>query len=157
MMTNIGMSHWKWRLRWYIAEKLIGWGVFRVMPKCEAQEDFVDAVRDWADKWVCRDRRERMRDEPADDLKKRIAELEAEIASLRKERDEALQVAEIVRQLATTPISDADVARAVKEAKRVLGQRCQHCGLSGTTTDQRAQNKAIARRGSEPPHDTAKV
>lgn len=61
--------------------------------------------------------------------KKRITELEAEnkrleaeISSLRRERDDALRVAEIVRQLATPPISDADVERAVAEARRVRPQ-----------------------------------
>lgn len=49
----------------------------------------------------------------------RVRELESENAALRRERDDALRVAEIVRQLATPPISDEDVARAIDEAKRV--------------------------------------
>lgn len=48
-----------------------------------------------------------------------MREVEDENASLRRERDDALRVADIVRDLATPPISDADVERAVAEAKRV--------------------------------------
>jgi len=47
----------------------------------------------------------------------KIADL---IASLRRERDDALLAAQIVRDLATPPVSDADVERAVAEAKRVM-------------------------------------
>ena len=62
--------------------------------------------------------------EAADDrlaeAEKRISELEAEIAALRRERDDAVRAAWAVRDLATPPISDADVERAVAEAKRVM-------------------------------------
>lgn len=46
----------------------------------------------------------------------KIADL---ISALRCERDEALRAAEIVRDLATPPISDEHVERAIDEAKRV--------------------------------------
>lgn len=49
----------------------------------------------------------------------RVSELEAENAALRRERDDALRAAWAVRDLATTPISDEDVARAIEEAMRV--------------------------------------
>lgn len=49
----------------------------------------------------------------------RVRELEAEIAALRRERDDALLAADIVKDLATPPISDADVERMIAEAKRV--------------------------------------
>lgn len=45
--------------------------------------------------------------------------LEAENAVLRRERDDALRAAWAVRDLATPPVSDEDVERAVAEAKRV--------------------------------------
>lgn len=44
------------------------------------------------------------------------------ITELRRERDDALRVADIVRDLATPPISDADVEAAVAEARRVSPQ-----------------------------------
>lgn len=50
---------------------------------------------------------------------KRVRELESENAALRRERDDALLAADIVKDLATPPISDADVERAVAEARRV--------------------------------------
>ena len=59
-----------------------------------------------------------MRDNPRRAVN-RILELEAENASLRRERDDALRAAWAVRDLATHPISDADVEAAVAEAKRV--------------------------------------
>lgn len=45
--------------------------------------------------------------------------LESENAALRRERDDALLAADIVKDLATPPISDADVERMIAEAKRV--------------------------------------
>lgn len=53
------------------------------------------------------------------DLEKRISELEEENRRLRRERDDAVRAAWAVRDLATPPISDADVERCIEEAKRV--------------------------------------